>query len=155
MTTELMGFRVFWRIVLHLEFRYTEVCREIYLRNRNRAGHPIWHSFILSAFSPPLVPLTDPSVATVVKAGTRPLCETWNQVRKRGTAGGRCIEPPRVGGEREREREGEREEKIELCFRDSLFLARKKAQTRVACPPSRCPARRRERGREEEKGVQH
>ena len=149
MTTELMGFRVFWRIVLHLEFRYTEVCREIYLRNRNRAGHPIWHSFILSAFSPPLVPLTDPSVATVVKAGTRPLCETWNQVRKRGTAGGRCIEPPRVGGERERE--GEREEKIELCFRDSLFLARKKAQTRVACRSGRVERRGEERRGEEQR----
>ena len=36
-----------------------------------------------------------------------------------------------MGGEGARREE--REEKIELCFRDSLFLARKKAQTRVAC----------------------
>ena len=43
------------------------------------------------------------------------------------------------GRERERERERERGGEIELCFRDSLFLARKKAQTRVACPPAPRP----------------
>ena len=79
---------------------------------------------------------------TVVKAGTRPLCETWNQVRKRGEESGRGRT---VGGERERGKGGE--EKIELCFRDSLFLARKKAQTRVACPP----VVRQEEEREEER----
>ena len=50
-----------------------------------------------------------------------------------------------MGGQRERGGE------IELCFRDSLFLARKKAQTRVACQPA-CRARGEQERRRREFG---
>ena len=111
----------------------------IHLRNRDHVGRPIWHSILsfsrgFLSLSLPLIPPIDRPVGLSLAVRPPGPCgqsghEAIVQNLESGAEKGRRERTRTDGGRRERERG---EEKIELCFRDSLFLARKKAATRVA-----------------------